>query len=281
MDCALPFIKMHGLGNDCVIVDGRGASACPVGTNEARIIADRHTGVGCDQVIVLDAAYAPGADVFMAIFNADGSEVGACGNAARCVAHIMMDEMGTDSVIVETRAEVLKGHREGSLTAVDMGPAMLDWHDIPLSEETDTLHLPIELGPLSDPAGTSMGNPHMTFFVDDISQISMEELGPQLEVHPLFPEKTNVGVAQVISKDRVRLRVWERGAGLTQACGSGACAGGVSAVRRGHTDRTMTLELDGGELQIYWQESDGHVIMTGPTASVFSGRLDPDLLSPT
>ena len=280
MDCALSFTKMHGLGNDFVIVDGRGAS-CPVGSDEARLIADRHTGVGCDQVIVLDAAYAPGADVFMAIFNADGSEVGACGNAARCVAQIMMGELGNEDVIVETRAEVLKAHRDGTMIAVDMGPAMLDWHDIPLQEDTDTLHLPIDLGPLSDPAGTSMGNPHMTFFVDDLSAIAMEELGPQLEVHPLYPEKANVGVAQVLNRGRLKLRVWERGAGLTMACGTGACAAAVSAVRRELTDRSMTVELDGGDLQITWQESDGHVIMTGPTATVFAGQLNPELLSPS
>jgi diaminopimelate epimerase len=268
------FLKMHGCGNDFVVLDER-RGLLGITPTRAAAIADRRTGVGCDQFIVIEPPPANSdADAFMRIRNPDGSEAGACGNATRCVAHLLAHETGRLTQIIRSssgdlRAEVLA---DGSVR-VDMGPAELDWSEIPLARPMDTLHLDLALGPLSDPAAASMGNPHATFFVDDLASLQVTELGPRLEHDPLFPERANIGFAQVLAPDRIRLRVWERGAGLTRACGSGACAALVNAHRRGLTGRRATLEMGGGDLTIEWCD-DGHVLMTGPVATAFTGEID-------
>lgn len=268
---SLPFRKMHGIGNDFVVVDAR-REPVTIGPELARRIADRHRGVGFDQLLVLEPARAPEADVFMRILNADGSESGACGNGTRCVASLLMDEDGRERVAVETRNGVLACERQGALVAVDMGRARMRWSDIPLAREEDTLHLPVKAGALSDAVGISMGNPHAVFFVDDAEAVDLDRLGPMLENDPLFPQRTNVEVAQVLDTERIRLRVWERGVGITLACGSGACATVVAAARRGLTKRQVAIDLDGGRLMLDWREN-GSVIMTGPAATSFEGRF--------
>ncbi len=282
-EAGVPFRKMHGLGNDFVVLDAR---TRPLDLTPARrrAIADRRTGVGCDQLIVLEPPTDRAADVFMRIYNPDGGEAGACGNATRCVAHVVMGERRSDAVVVQTVAGLLDSEKAGMganglpVVSVDMGAARLDWRDIPVSEACDTLHLPLALGPVADPVGTSMGNPHATFFVEDLAAIPVSMLGPQLETHKLFPERANIGFAQIIGENRIRLKVWERGAGLTLACGSGACAALVAAARRGLTGRKADVIVDGGSLTIEWQR-DGHVMMTGDVAQSFAGTLDPSLLA--
>ncbi len=272
-----PFIKMHGLGNDFVVLDAR-AEAIALDSAAARAIADRHTGVGCDQLLILEPPRSQGADVFMRIRNADGGEVEACGNGTRCVADLVMREQGRDRVVVETAAGLLEARAAGpQRVSVDMGPARLAWRDIPLARECDTLHVPLALGPLADPVCTSLGNPHATFFVEDAEAIDIAALGPRLEHDPIFPERANIGVVQVLSPTRLRFRVWERGAGITVACGSGACAALVGAHRRGLAERRAEIVLDGGALEIEWR-ADGHVLMTGPVAVSFTGTLDSALL---
>lgn len=279
MDIA--FRKMHGLGNDFVIVDARqnatdaGAS---IDASRAGRLADRRRGVGADQVIVLEPARADGT-AFMRIYNPDGSEAQACGNATRCVADLLIAD-GIERPVVETLGGRLDCWREadGTIT-VDMGPARFAWDAIPLARPVDdTLHLPVALDGLRDPVGVSMGNPHCVFFVDAVDDIALDQLGPVIEHHDLFPERCNVEIAQVIARDRVRMRVWERGAGVTLACGSGACAVAAAGVARGLTDRAIALELDGGRLAMQVRE-DGHVLMSGPTARAFSGVLDVDVFS--
>ena len=278
----LPFLKMHGLGNDFVILDGR-AKPLELSPERRRAIAHRQLGIGCDQLIVLEKPSEREADVFMRIYNPDGSEAGACGNATRCVASLVMDERKADHVIVQTISGLLDSQKVGAggnglpVIAVDMGLARLDWREIPVARACDTNHMPVGLGPLQDPVGTNMGNPHATFFVDDLGAIPLAELGPRLEHDSFFPERANIGVAQLLSPERLRLRVWERGAGITVACGSGACAALVAASRRGLARRRAEVLADGGPLQIDWRE-DGHVLMTGPVAVSFTGTLDPSLL---
>jgi diaminopimelate epimerase len=269
---AIRFVKMHGCGNDFVVIDERSGSF-GLTPADAAAIADRHTGIGCDQFIVIEPAQY-GADAFMRIRNPDGSEAGACGNATRCVAHLLTAETGRTRHVIRTisgdlPSEVLADGR----VRVDMGPVLLDWRDIPLAHPMDTLHLRLEAGPASDPAAASMGNPHATFFVPDLNAIPIAGIGPRLEHDPLFPERANIGFVQVLAPDRIRLRVWERGAGLTLACGSGACAALVNAARRGLTAREATVVVDGGELTITWRD-DNHVLMTGPVATVFTGEID-------
>jgi diaminopimelate epimerase len=271
------FIKMHGLGNDFVVLDRR-AGGKKLDGGLARAVADRHVGVGCDQVIVIEPSETGVADAAMRIFNADGSEVGACGNATRCVAALLFREHGTDHVTIETAAGLLDAAAApGGLITVDMGPARTGWQDIPVAEKLDTLHMGIAEGPLSDPVGVNMGNPHAVFFVDDVAKIPLDKVGPKLERHRLFPERANIGVAQVISPTRLRLRVWERGTGITLACGTGACAAAVAAHRRHLAGRKVEVQVDGGTLLVEWAE-DGHVLMTGPAATSFTGDLDPALM---
>ena len=273
---AISFRKMHGLGNDFVVIDAR-ARPLALDAALAKRIADRRTGIGCDQLIVIEPPRAGLADAFMRIRNADGGEVEACGNATRCVASLLMAEKGQDHVVIETVVGLLDAESAaGGRIAVDMGPAQLDWRDIPIAEAIDTLHLGIALGQLSDPVGVGMGNPHAIFFVPDADAVDLAALGPPLEHHKLFPARANIEVAQVLSPTRIRMRVWERGAGITRACGTGACATLVAAVRRGLTERKASVVLDGGELEIEWMR-DGHVMMTGPVATSFTGTLDAQL----
>lgn len=268
------FLKMNGLGNDFVVVEARSQPFQPT-ADQVRAIADRKSGVGCDQLIAIEPA--PGVDAHVRFWNADGEEVGACGNGTRCVGWLLMQSTGKDEVVIETRAGKLRASKAGErLVSVDMGEPRLGWREIPLSEEHDTRALDMVLyedPQLGAPPGcVSMGNPHVTFFVTDIAEAPILQAGPAIERHPLFPEHVNVGFAQIIDRQRIRLRVWERGAGLTKACGTGACAALVAAARRDLVDRAATLELDGGELFIEWRE-DGHVIMTGPAAVDFAGEL--------
>ncbi len=273
------FLKMHGLGNDFVVIDAR-KRPFSLSAAQAAAIADRRRGIGCDQIIVLEAGQAGGEDAFMRIRNADGSASAACGNATRCIGGFLMDETGKSRVTIGSEAGDLFADRasRGDVT-IDFGPARLGWREVPLAREMDTLHLELALGPVSDPAGCSMGNPHATFFVPDVSAIDLATLGPKLEFDPLFPERANIGFAQVLAPDRIRLRVWERGAGITQACGTGACASLVNANRRGLTGRKAQVELDGGTLTIERREADDHVLMTGAVAISFRGVIDPSLLA--
>ena len=266
---------MHGLGNDFVLFDFRRDSA-PVSDAWIRLVADRRHGVGCDQVVVLEApATADGPEeAVMRIYNPDGSEAGACGNAARCVARLLMEESGRDSATLRTRRGVLTALRTAEdQFMVDMGAAQTAWRDVPLARDLETLRLPITDGPLSAPTAVGMGNPHCVFFVSDADRIDLERLGPRLERHPLFPERTNVEVVSLRPDGALRVRVWERGAGLTPACGSGACAALVAAARRGVTAREARLIMDGGTLEIVWWAEDDHVLMTGPAAFVFRGEI--------
>jgi len=271
----VPFLKMHGCGNDFVVIDER-AGSLGLTPAHAAAIADRRTGVGCDQFIVIEPT--DGADAFMRIRNPDGGEAGACGNATRCVAALLAAETGRARQVIRTVAGDLPSEvLPNGQVRVDMGQALLDWRDIPLVHAMDTLDLDMQAGPVSHPAAASMGNPHATFFVPDIGAVPVAQLGPVLEHDKLFPERVNIGFVQVLGPDRIRLRVWERGAGLTLACGSGACAALVNAARRGLTGRAATVVVDGGELTIAWRE-DGHVLMTGPVATSFTGVIDLEAL---
>lgn len=267
---------MHGLGNDFVVLDARSAPLSLTGP-QARAIADRRTGVGCDQLIVLEPPRQAGADVYMRILNPDGSESGACGNATRCVASLV--GAGRETLTVETRAGLLPAilHADGTVT-VDMGPARLDWREIPLAAAADTLRLDLAAGPLADPCAVSVGNPHAVFFVPDAEAVDLAQWGPRLEHAAIFPERANIEVVSLVAPGVLRMRVWERGAGITRACGSGACATLVAAVRRGLSARTAEIVMDGGSLTITWRE-DGHVLMTGPVATAFAGELSDALLA--
>ena len=273
-----PFLKMNGLGNDFVVVEARGEAFRPTPA-EARAIADRTNGVGCDQLIAIEPTTR--ADAFMRIWNADGGEVGACGNATRCVAWLLMEAAGRDDVVIETEAGLLAATRADGdkRVSVDMGPPELRWDRIPLAEEMDTKGIELQVGPidaphLHTPGAVNMGNPHVVFFVDDEpTDALVKGSGSLIEHHPMFPAGVNVGFAFVKAPDRIRLRVWERGAGMTLACGTGACAALVACARRGLTGRAATIEMDGGELHVEWRETDGHVIMTGPVTLEFTGRL--------
>ncbi|MFT4027998.1 MAG: diaminopimelate epimerase [Novosphingobium sp.] len=268
----IPFVKMHGLGNDFVVLDGRaplsGGNALPEMTNRvAAALADRKTGIGCDQLILLEPSNA--ADFRMRIFNADGGEVEACGNATRAVGVLH----GRPAKI-ETLAGILSTAPTAAGIAVDMGPPRLDWDRIPLAYAMDTLHMPVGWNELEDPVGVNMGNPHAVFFVPDCDAVALEHLGPLIEHDPLFPQRVNVNVATVVDRETVRLRVWERGVGETRACGTGACATAVAAMRRGLTGRRVTIRLQGGDLAIAWREDD-HVEMTGAAVISFRGEFDP------
>ena len=273
----LAFIKMHGLGNDFVILDRRDGKST---LSQAAVcaISDRRSGIGCDQLIIMEPATTAESDVFMRIYNPDGSEAGACGNATRCVASILMDEKKSGHAIIETISGLLDTERQADgLYTVDMGPAKLDWRDIPIADACDTLHMPISVDGLSDPVGVNVGNPHAVFFVDDAMAVDLATIGPKIENHKFFPERTNVEVVEILSPERIRMRVWERGAGITRACGSGACAAAVAAAQRKLTNRTVEVILDGGILKIEWL-ADNNVLMTGPVATSFSGLMSRELL---
>ena len=273
----LPFRKRHGLGNDFVVLDARQADLM-LTPKSARAIADRRLGVGCDQIMIIERPR-NGGDIFLAIRNSDGGVVESCGNGSRCVARLLLDETGKDKLTMETVAGPIIATRAGqTLISIDMGLARTAWQEIPLAHNIDTLHLQIGEGPLQDPVAVSMGNPHAVFFVPDVGTVDMAAVGPILEHHALFPQRTNVEAVQVLSRTNLRMRVWERGVGVTLACGTGACATLVAAVRRGLTERKATVTVDGGDLEIEWR-ADGHVIMTGPVAESFAGTIDRSLLA--
>ncbi len=273
----LDFYKMQGLGNDFVILDRR-SGKLSLSTAQIRRIADRRRGVGCDQLLCLEPSER--AAVFMRVYNADGSEASACGNGTRAVARLLMEEQGGSRAAIETAAGVLTVTVSIQGYTVDMGRPRFGWDEIPLARPMDTLALDLARGPLDQPVAVNLGNPHAVFFVDDAEAVPLAELGPALETDPLFPERANIGVAEVQGRRSIRLRVWERGAGVTQACGSGACAALVAAARRDLTERAAEVRLDGGILKIAWTEAD-RVLMTGPAAHSFKGRLDPEMLAVT
>lgn len=277
-----PFLKMHGLGNDFVIVDAREQPFLPA-PQVAQRIADRHRGVGFDQLIVIEPASATdgprGALAALRFWNADGSEAGACGNGSRCAAWLLGEELGRQDIRLETRGgpldcRLLGGRR----VSIDFGPPRLAWQEVPLARAADTLHVPVGAGALSDAACLSVGNPHATFLVPDAEAIDLAVLGPLLETDAWFPERANIGVASRRPDGALRVRVWERGAGLTQACGTGASAAAVNAMRRGLVDRRVVTHLDGGPLEITWRDDD-HVVMAGEVSLAFAGRLAPELLA--
>jgi len=263
-------MKMHGLGNDFVVLDAR-ASAVEVTPALAIALADRHRGIGFDQLALIGSG---AGDAHLTFYNADGSTSAACGNATRCIARHLMEETGCDRLTLTTDRGTLEAVDAGQgLTSVNMGQPQLDWAEIPLAEPMDTLELPIEGAPVA----TGMGNPHCTFFVADAEAIPLEQFGPRYEHHPLYPQRTNVQVASLIGSDHLRMRVWERGVGVTLASGSSSCATAVAAARRGLTGRSVRIDLDGGTLTVDWRE-DG-VWMTGPTMHVASGTLTADWLA--
>ena len=270
------FVKMHGLGNDFVIFDARDA-AIPMDSAKAKAIADRHFGVGCDTVVVIRPAGAQ-ADANIQFFNADGSETESCFNATRCVARLLLDERGLARVKLSTKGGMLICSDAGKgLVMVDMGLPKLEWQEVPVASAVDTVNFPLDIGGTTLPvSAVSMGNPHCVVFVPDAAKAPLTQLGPKIETLPFFPNRTNVEFAQVLDQSRIRMRVWERGVGVTLACGTGACATAVAAIRRGLTGRKVELVLDGGSLIIEWREEDGHVLLTGPTAMPFRGRLELD-----
>ncbi len=274
---SVAFFKMNGLGNDFVVVDAR-ARKLKIGASAAQRIGDRHRGVGFDQLLVIEPASGAG-DATLRIWNPDGSKAEACGNGTRCVADLLLKESGNETLSLLTDGGLLHCRREddGRVT-VDMGEPKLDWQDIPLAERMDTRTLDIKVGPIDapvlfGPSAVNMGNPHCIFFVENAEAHDLKKIGPMLEHHPLFPERANISLAQIRSKGEIRLRVWERGAGMTLACGSAACATTVAAARRKLADRKVRIVLDGGPLDIAWRE-DNHVLMTGPTELNFTGELD-------
>ena len=277
----IAFIKMHGLGNDFVIIDAR-QNSCALSPEGVQAIADRQNGIGCDQVILLESpqskTHLRDADVLMHIFNVDGSRAYACGNATRCVANIIMLENTQTNVKIAIGDAILTAEKlSNGLIAVDMGCPKFDWRDIPLSSEQNTLNFNIKNSPFQNVAAVNMGNPHCVIFVDDADAVELDKIGPTLECHELFPERVNIGIAQIKNAGLLRLRVWERGSGITQACGSGACAAAVSAHRRDLTGRKVIVELDGGNLTIDWH-TDNRVMMTGPTATSFKGTFNTSLI---
>jgi len=270
---ALCFYKMHGLGNDFVVLDQRTRSMT-LSPEVIRRIADRRLGVGCDQLLCIEPSNR--AHAFMRVYNADGSASGACGNGTRCVGRVLMEQSGEDRVEIETEAGVLAVFAALRGYTVDMGRPRFGWDEIPLARAMDTLELDLALGPLERPSAVNMGNPHAVFFVPDAEAVPIAELGRELEHDPLFPERANIGVASVRDESTIRLRVWERGAGLTTACGTGACAALVAAARRGLTGPSADLLMDGGRLHVEWDEKQ-RVLMTGPAALSFTGELAPEL----
>jgi diaminopimelate epimerase len=277
------FVKMNGLGNEIVVVDLRGEPGL-VEPAEARAAA-RPQGAPYDQLMALHAPRTPGTDAYVRIYNNDGSVAGACGNGMRCVAARMFDETGKDTLSFETAAGLLNCWKaaEPGLITVDMGPPRFRWDEIPLAEEfRDTRAIELQIGPidapvLHSPAVVNMGNPHAIFWVDDVNAYDLMRFGPLLENHPVFPERANITLAAIQSPDHIMIRTWERGAGLTRACGSAACAAAVAAARLKRTGRKVRVTLPGGDLLIEWRERDDHVLMTGPVEFEFEGRFDPAL----
>ncbi|SLK08649.1 diaminopimelate epimerase [Novosphingobium mathurense] len=263
----IEFTKMHGLGNDFIVLDARERALPPIDSAAATALADRHTGIGCDQLILLEPSTE--GDFRMRIFNADGSEVEACGNATRAVGLLH----GRPARI-ETLGGLLHASPSDNGISVEMGKPRFDWDRIPLAYAMDTHSMPVGWDELTDPIAVNVGNPHVIFFVADPYAVDMDRLGPLIETDPLFPERINVNVAAVTARDAMTLRVWERGAGLTRACGTGACATAIGAMKRGLVDRRVTVTLPGGPLVIEWRE-DSEIVMTGPATESFRGSFDP------
>jgi diaminopimelate epimerase len=280
-----PFVKMNGLGNEIVVVDMRAEEAI-VSEAEARAAAQGGN-LSYDQLMTLHAPRSAGTDAYVRIYNSDGSEAGACGNGIRCVAELLSTQTGKQALRLQTSTAVLDCWKENGalLYTVDMGKPRFAWNEIPLSEKfEDTRVIALQIGPLDkpvlhSPSVVSMGNPHAVFWVDDIDRYDLGKIGPLLEHHPLFPERANISLAHVRSREHIAVRTWERGAGLTRACGSAACAAAVAAARLRRTGRRVTVTLPGGDLRIDWRESDDHVLMTGPVAYELTGHFDPALFS--
>lgn len=272
------FLKMHGLGNDFVVFDARD-SALALSPAQIKAVADRHFGIGCDTVVMIRPGGAQ-ADASVLFYNADGTESEACFNASRCVARLLLDERGLARVKLSTKGGMLicSDAGKGQVT-VDMGEPRLDWTQVPLASAADTTNFSLDIGGAALPvSAVSMGNPHCVLFVPDAEKAPLTTLGPRIETLPFFPNRTNVEFAQVLDPGSIRMRVWERGVGVTLACGTGACATAVAAIRRRLAGRKVDLVLDGGTLAIEWREEDGHVLMTGATAMPFRGRVDLDRL---
>ena len=279
-----PFVKMNGLGNEIVLVDMRAAPRA-VTADDARAAA-RPGGVPYDQLMALYPPRTPGTDGFVRIYNSDGSEAGACGNGMRCLASVLFQETGKDALSLETKAGLLNCWKAGQETfTVDMGVPRFRWNEIPLAEEfRDTRAIELQIGPidkpiLHSPSVVNVGNPHAIFWVEDVASYDLARIGPLLENHPIFPERSNISLAAVKSREHLVVRTWERGAGLTRACGSAACAAAVAAARTRRTGRKVTVTLPGGDLLIEWRERDDHVLMTGPVEYEFAGRFDPALFA--
>ena len=279
-----PFVKMNGLGNEIVLVDMRAAPRA-VTAEDARAAA-KPGGVPYDQLMALYPPRTPGTDGFLRIYNSDGSEAGACGNGMRCLASMLLKETGKDALAVETKAGLLNCWKAGQETfTVDMGVPRFRWDEIPLAEEfRDTRAIELQIGPidkpiLHSPSVVNVGNPHAIFWVEDVASYDLARFGPLLENHPIFPERANISLAAVKSREHLVVRTWERGAGLTRACGSAACAAAVAAARTRRTGRPVTVTLPGGDLIIEWRERDDHVLMTGPVEYEFAGRFDPALFA--
>ncbi|MBT9385898.1 diaminopimelate epimerase [Pseudooceanicola sp. CBS1P-1] len=265
----LPFMKMHGLGNDFVVIDSRGREAVTTPAL-ARAVGDRHRGVGFDQLAEIRDG--EDSDICLDFWNSDGTRAGACGNATRCVSAFVMGQGGADSLSIRTTRGLLHARIVDGEVSVNMGPPQLSWQEVPLAREMEVTDLPLEGAPVA----VGMGNPHCVFFVPDAEAVAVAELGPKIEHDPLFPQQTNVEFAEIRSPEEIRMRVWERGTGITLACGSGACATAVAAHLRGLTGKRVRMELDGGWLTLDWR-ADG-VWMTGPTAHVFDGLLPTTLI---
>ncbi len=281
----IPFRKMNGLGNDFVVLDARNRTI-PMNDTIAAAISNRQTGIGCDQLIIIETD--THADAFMRIHNSSGGEVDACGNATRCIGDILMSENDASSVTIRTNAGLLLCSRaaEPHMITADMGLPKLRWDQIPIAEEMDTRQIELQIGPIDDPilhspGVVNMGNPHCIFWVDDVEAYDLANIGPMLEHHPIFPERANISLAHVTSPEDITLKVWERGVGLTRACGSAACAVVVAASRKGLTQRKAMVHLPGGPLMIEWREGDDHILMSGPCEYEFDGTLPNTIFNAT
>lgn len=270
------FTKMHGLGNDFIIITSADAKARAAITSHARLLADRRWGVGCDQILLIDAADDTGGDgaIALTIVNSDGSVAEACGNGTRCVADLVMRERRVDSLTIHTAGGILRAWREGGMVAVTMGTPRFDWQDIPLAQASNTSQLQLIDG-LSPAMAINLGNPHVVFAVEDAEAVDVARVGSAIETHALFPQRTNAEFITLIAKNKIRMRVWERGAGITSACGSGAVASAVAAHRLGLVDRQVAVMADGGELHVHWQEDD-ETILIGPATLSFYGSIALD-----
>ena len=279
-----PFVKMNGLGNEIVVVDLRQSSGGSISAAAVQAAARPEAGAAFDQMMVLHAPRTPGTDAFIRIYNQDGSESGACGNGMRCVAALLSAETGKDTLCLETRTGVSACWKLGpEVFAVDMGAPRFRWDEIPLAEKfADTRAIELQIGPidqpiLHSPSAVNMGNPHAIFWVDDVNGYDLGRIGPLLENHPIFPERANISLAEVRSRTHLKVRTWERGAGLTKACGSAACAAAVAAARTRRAERRLTVTLPGGDLSIEWRESNDHVVMSGPAEREYQGRFEAAL----